>query len=266
MCDWLRGSSAHLSYFEMTFVNFPFFFYLVARRVDDGRGRWWILFRAAFPPSPLKNCKEEKADKICARKKKKSKQFFFSLYSFLALFDTTKKTWLLAASNGHEVHTQCAGGHLKKSSLFLAFLAAVCCKRERVEKKKKKLLQVCLAGFSLRLPPAARAPKIKPRLRPSFFFVYWTAVVDWFSLSSCLTRGKNSWTSTWFFYFSGVLFISPWHRRFSRFFFGKHSWPFLFFGLFFTSRRRHIVWWNSFSSGRTPVFFLINILFFYSSV
>jgi hypothetical protein len=80
--------------------------------------------------------------------------------------------------------------------------------------------------------------------------------------------GKKTLNINLIFYFSGVLFISPWHRRFSRFFFGQNSWPFLYFWdfFFFTSRRRHIVWWNSFSSGRTPVFFLINILFFYSSV
>ncbi len=89
--------------------------------------------------------------------------------------------------------------------------------------KRRRRRSLCLAGFLD--SPAAKAPKIKLCLRPSLLCYIIDDRRHWFSRLSEHTHQPDF------------------------FFFLTHTQENAGYSRFLTSRRRHIVWWNSFSSG-----------------
>lgn len=94
----------------------------------------------------------------------------------------------------------------KSQVSFWPFWLPSAAQRESGEEEEEEVASSLFGGvLFLRLPPAARAPKIKPRLRPSLCILDGRRRLV---LSSCLTREKKLWTSTWFFIFPGF-FLFP---------------------------------------------------------
>jgi hypothetical protein len=95
---------------------------------------------------------------------------------------------------------------LKSRVSFWPFWLPSAAQRESGVEEEEEVASSLFGGvLFLRLPPAARAPKIKPRLRPSLCILDGRRRLVLFLSDS----GKKTLNINLIFYFSGVLFISP---------------------------------------------------------